>query len=235
MVRYSIIHEKNPREIVLLRGSGCKWKQCTFCDYHLDSSKDEKENYQLNHSVLQNVTGIYHHLEVINSGSFTELDNKTMNEILAICKEKNISQLHFECHYLYRKQIPVLRKRFAHIGTECKIKIGVETFDFIYREKILHKGILTKNPEEIAKEFNECCLLFGLMGQTVESMKYDIEIGLRYFERVCVNIMVENTTVVKPDREVIQTFVQEVEPLYRGNDRVDILMENTDFGVGAEE
>ena len=39
-VRYSVITEKNPREIVMLRGSGCKWRRCRFCDYHLDFSKD---------------------------------------------------------------------------------------------------------------------------------------------------------------------------------------------------
>ena len=38
MIRYSVITEKNPREIVLLRGSGCVWKKCAFCDYHLDAS-----------------------------------------------------------------------------------------------------------------------------------------------------------------------------------------------------
>ena len=57
MVRYSILHEKNPREIVLLRGTGCRWRKCTFCDYHLDSSPDEAENWRLNQEVLQQVTG----------------------------------------------------------------------------------------------------------------------------------------------------------------------------------
>ena len=36
MERYSVITEKNPREIVLLRGAGCAWRRCRFCDYHLD-------------------------------------------------------------------------------------------------------------------------------------------------------------------------------------------------------
>ena len=57
--RYSVIKEKNMREIVMLRGNGCAWKRCRFCDYHLDSSKDEIENYHLNSSVLSKVTGKY--------------------------------------------------------------------------------------------------------------------------------------------------------------------------------
>lgn len=46
--RYSVITEKNPREIVLLRGNGCKWKRCRFCDYHMDFSKNEQDNAILN-------------------------------------------------------------------------------------------------------------------------------------------------------------------------------------------
>ena len=235
MERYGLILEKNPREIVLLRGSGCKWKRCTFCDYHLDASSDEAENTALNHRVLQRVTGQFHHLEVINSGSFPELGEATMAEIIALCKEKEIPLLHFECHYFYRNQIPALRERFAKAGVTLKIKIGVETFDADFRERVLQKGIQETDPAKIAENFNECCLLFGLTGQTVESMKKDVETGLRYFERVCINIMVENTTDVKPDQAVIAAFLKEIYPLYQENDRVDILLNNTDFGVGGEE
>jgi len=45
--------------------------------------------------------------------------------------------------------------------------------------------------------------------------------------------MVENTTSVKPDPDVIRSFLQELYPLYKENDRVDILIDNTDFGVGG--
>ena len=40
MDRYSLIHTKMPREFVLLQGMGCKWKKCTFCDYHEDVSEN---------------------------------------------------------------------------------------------------------------------------------------------------------------------------------------------------
>ena len=40
MVRYAVIEDKNPREIVLLRGLGCQWLRCAFCDYHTDGSSD---------------------------------------------------------------------------------------------------------------------------------------------------------------------------------------------------
>ncbi len=234
MVRYSIIENKNPREIVLLRGRGCSWRKCTFCDYHLDSSNNLEENFILNRSILDKVSGIYRHLEVINSGSFTELDEQTIAKIEKICLEKKIHTLHFECHWLYRNQIPALRKRFEQVGTTLKIKTGVESFDYDFRENFLKKGISEANPAKISEQFDECCLLFGLSGQTTEGMINDIETGLEYFERVCVNIFVENSKLT-PDNQVIQSFIKNVMPLYQSNDRVDILLNNTDFGVGSKE
>lgn len=233
--RYCVITKKNPREIVLLRGSGCAWRKCTFCDYHLDYSKNEEENYQLNSQVLDKITGKYPHLEVINSGSFFELDEKTMEKIYKVCVDKQIRTLHFESHWMYRDKIASWREKFQTIGVELKIKIGVETFDYQYREEILKKGITTDQIEEIQKDFDEVCLLQGLTGQTEEGMKRDIELGLAYFERVCVNVMVENTTRIKPDQAVIKNFVETVYPLYKDNGRVDILLENTEFGVGGKK
>lgn len=232
LTRYSEITEKNPREIVLLRGSGCKWRRCAFCDYHLDFSLDEKSNYELNRLELAKVTGKYGKLEVINSGSFVDLNQKTIAFIIDTCINKNINEIHFECHWMHKDSIPTLRKTFEKHNIITKIKIGVETFDSDYRENILHKGIDVQEPSKIAEHFDEVCLLFGLDGQTLNSMRQDIEVGLSYFERVCVNIMVENSTKIKPNNDVIRTFIKELYPIYKDNKRVDILIENTDFGVG---
>lgn len=235
MIRYSEIKDKNSREILLLRGSGCRWRQCIFCDYHLDCSKNQAENLAINRKAMACVTGRYGRLEVINSGSFPELGEHTLRELVCLCSEKKIHTLHFECHYLYKEEIPIWREIFKKVGTALKIKTGVETFDYDFREKVLKKGINEKNPKIIAENFNECCLLFGLKGQTADSMKRDIETGLMYFERVCVNIFIENKTRIKPDKAVISEFITKVMPKYINNQRVDILLNNTDFGVGGEE
>lgn len=234
-IRYSVITEKNPREIVMLRGRGCVWKRCRFCDYHLDKSQDEKENFELNKEQLMKITGCYHKLEVINSGSFVDLDEETISLIEKVCVEKNITEVHFECHWMHREAVPAFRERFAKKGITLKLKIGVETFDMLFRESYLVKGIDTDSPVEIAKYFDEVCLLQGIPGQTVESMKQDIETGLAFFERVCVNIMVENRMPIKPDPRVIKQFREHLYPIYIDNPRVDVLMENTDFGVGGSE
>ena len=230
--RYSVITEKNPREIVLLRGKGCAWRRCRFCDYHLDFNPSDAENFALNRRVLDSVTGLHRRLEVINSGSFTELDEATLNHIIAVSEARGISQEHFECHWLYRDAIPAMRERFAAHGITLKIKIGVETFDALFRECELDKGIDERDPSRIAALFDECCLLQGLPGQTAESMIRDIETGLANFERVCVNIMQENGSPVKPDPRVVAIFSEMVYPRYVDNERVDILMVNTEFGVG---
>lgn len=87
MNRYALISTKFPREIVLLQGTGCRWKKCTFCDYHTDISSDP---FVINQKTLEKVTGKFGVLDIINSGSGIELDKKTIHFIQQICKEKQI-------------------------------------------------------------------------------------------------------------------------------------------------
>ena len=233
MNRYSVILNKNRREIVLLRGNGCKWLKCTFCDYHLDSSPDEEANFKLNKSVLANVTGEFGRLEIINSGSFTDLDEKTIREILRVALDKNIKTLHFECHWMHRDALDDFKRRFSLHGIEVKFKIGIETFDIEFRERVLKKGLDSASPAQIAAAgFSEANLLFGIDGQDAKSMRADIETALTYFERVCINIMTANSTGISPSEKVIREFTNNIYPIYADDPRVDILLENTDFGVG---
>lgn len=153
--RYSKILEKNPREIVLLRGNGCKWRRCRFCDYHTDFSLDEQANFQLNSKVLAQVTGEFGRLEVINSGSFCDLNDATISLLLDLCVTQKITTLYFECHWMHRELIADFKKKFTDAGITVKMKIGVEIFK------------------------------------------------------------------------------REVYPLYKDNEQVDILLNNTDFGVGV--
>ena len=230
MERYGKIQEKRKREIVLLRGSGCVYKKCAFCDYFHDSCKNESENFALNSKVLEKVDGEYGDLEIINSGSVFELDKNTLDLIKQVAKSKGIKTLHFEAHYLYKDRIPALRKEFCDF--DLKMKLGLETFDYELREKVLKKGIPEKSPCVIAENFDEANFLFGIKGQSVESMKRDIELGLEYFERICINIMCANSSMITPDKAVIDAFVNKIYPLYKEDGIVDILLNNTDFGVG---
>ena len=230
--RYSVISGKMPREMVLLRGYGCGWARCAFCDYHLDKCPDGAANFALNQQVLSRITGEFHHLEAIKSGSFCELDAETLALLEKTCLEKEIRTLHFECHWMHRQKVNTLRKHYAALGIRVRVRLGVETFDYDFRENILHKGIGERSPEKIAEGFDECNLLFGLSGQTVDSMRQDIELGLQYFDRLYINLMTPNTAPLQPDPEVCSAFRRELYPLYQDDPRVDILLNNTDFGVG---
>ena len=93
MDRYSEVTNKNQREIVLLKAFPCKWGKCSFCDYILDNSKEEEEINKLNFEVLENITGKYKVLEVINSGSCFEMPKATLLRIKEIIKEKGIENI----------------------------------------------------------------------------------------------------------------------------------------------
>ena len=219
---------------MLLRGTGCRWKRCAFCDYHLDASPDTDANFRLNSAVLDRVTGELGRLEVINSGSFVDLDDKTMQKIREIVRKKAIAFLHFECHWMHRGALARLRRFFSDIPVRLIFKIGVETFDIPFREQVLHKGLGNASAAQIAAAgFEEINLLCGIKGQATDTVRRDIETGLTYFSRVCVNVMTANTAELRPDQKAIDTFVREVYPLYRSHPRVDILLTNTDFGVGG--
>lgn len=231
--RYSFIEDKNPREIVLLRGSGCKWRRCRFCNYHLDFSLDQAANDALNLDVLSHIQGKTGVLEVINSGSFSDLSETTLAAIIDTMKAHNIHRLHVECHWNDRAAIAPFRTRLEKEGITLKVKAGIETFDGRFRETVFDKGIPEDTtPEEMAQYFNECCLLFGVEGETKEQMQSDIQIGLTYFDRICINIMIDNGTPVKRSESVVNLFISDILPNIKNNTRIDILLNNTDFGVG---
>ena len=109
MERYNKITNKNPREIVLLKGRPCAWGKCRFCDYIEDNSRDVQEMNALNQEVLSHVTGELGVLEVINSGSCFELPEETLKMIKEIIAEKQIHRLFFESHWMYRKHLQKMR------------------------------------------------------------------------------------------------------------------------------
>ena len=227
MERYALIHTVMPREFVLLQGQGCKWKQCTFCDYHTDMSA---EPFAVNRDVLSYVTGVYGVLDVINSGSAMELDEQTIEEIKRVVKEKNIHTLRFEAHYMYRNQLVKFAEQFD--GVEVKFRCGVESFDGNLREQ-WKKGIAASvTAEDVAKYFQGVCLLCCTEGDSKERILRDIALAEKYFEYASVNVFCENSTTVKRDDELAKWFVEEVYPELKESKKIEILINNTDLGVG---
>ena len=267
MNRYSKISDKMPREFVLLQGTGCKWQQCTFCDYHTDVSDDP---FEVNRQVLEQVTGEYGVLDVINSGSAFELDDRTIDLLQRIIVEKNIHTLWCEMHWMYRNRLKQFTERilsgivqysspalggvpqredrvdsFLILSPKAqrpsvpnssfitiKFRCGIETFNPQLRQQ-WHKGVpLTVIPEDVARYFQGICLLCCVEGQTKDTILKDIELAQQHFEYFSVNLFCNNTTAVRRDESLVKWFIQEVYPTIKDNPKIEILIENSDLGVG---
>ncbi|WP_291259386.1 radical SAM protein [Fusobacterium sp.] len=229
-IRYNKIKDKHQREIVLLKSFPCKYGKCSFCNYIEDNSLDEKEIDRVNLEVLQEITGEYGVLEVINSGSVFELTQRTLAEIKKVVLEKNIKTLYFEIYYGYIRRLKEIREYFS--GIEIRFRMGLETFDNRYRIEGYNKNfsLNEKQLEEIGKEVYSVCLLICTKGQTKEMIDRDIELGLRYFRGITINIFIDNGTVVKRDEELVRWFIKKYSYL-TADDRVELLIDNKDLGV----
>ena len=227
MERYAIIHEKFPREFVLLQGTGCRWSKCSFCDYHTDVSENP---YVVNKKVLSQVTGQYGVLDVINSGSGIELDKDTIALINQIVKEKKIHTLWFEMHYMYRNHLERFAQQFA--PTKVKFRCGIETFDADLRNK-WNKGVSSEvSAEDVARYFQGVCLLCGTVGESRNRILNDIQLAKQYFEYISVNLFNANSTSIIPDADIQQWFFDEVYPTICDDPLIEVLINNTDLGVG---
>ena len=227
MDRYAVIHTVIPREFVLLQGTGCRWKGCTFCDYHGDVSDDP---YATNKEVLSQVQGVYGVLDIINSGSAMELEEQTIAQIKQVVREKKIHTLWFEAHYMYRNKLAKFAEQFE--GVQVKFRCGVESFDGKLRE-FWNKGMaMSVAVEDVAKYFQGVCLLCCTEGDNKERILRDIALAEQYFEYASVNVFCENTTAVQRDDELVAWFVNDVYPTLKESKKIEILINNTDLGVG---
>ena len=227
MERYSLIHTVLPREFVLLQGTGCRWKRCTFCDYHGDVSADP---FAINSEVLAQVQGVYGVLDIINSGSAMELDEQTVEMIKTVVKEKKIHTLWFEAHYMYRHQLAKFAQQFE--GVQVKFRCGVESFDAQLRER-WNKGMSASvTAEDVAKYFQGVCLLCCTEGDSKDRILSDIALAEQYFEYASVNVFCPNTTTIKRDDQLAIWFLKEVYPQLKQSKKIEILINNTDLGVG---
>lgn len=227
MQRYSLIKEKFPREFLLLQGYGCRWAKCTFCDYHTDNSPNP---FEVNRKVLEQVTGEYGVLDIINSGSAMELDADTIDAIKKTVLAKGIKTIWFEAHYMYRHRLADFARQFA--PAEVKFRCGIESFDPTLRTR-WNKGVPADvAPDDIARYFKGVCLLCCTTGDSKERIIRDIAIAKKHFEYFSVNLFCNNGTSIKRDEKLCEWFVKEVYPALKDEPRAEVLIENIDLGVG---
>lgn len=229
--RYSLILDKDRFEqVVLLQGRGCFWKNCTFCDYYLDSAEDDI-SIDNNNLILDKIRKDTKRLTVINSGSFFELPLETRKRVVQICFENNIEHLTIEAHWKYARQVEELRERLRNLGIKLHPRVGIETFNTYFREQVLNKGFGYVNVKDLARVFDECCLLFGVEGQTIRQLEKDIDIALENFKDVYLNIY-EQRTELPEDKKLIEKFLKDKYSKLNKINNLHILVNNTDLGVG---
>lgn len=216
-----------PREFVLLQGRGCRWGKCTFCNYHLDVSENP---FEVNRPVLERVTGEYGVLDIINSGSAMELDEQTIELVKKVVREKNIHTLWFEAHFMYRNRLADFARLFA--PAVVKFRCGVESFSPEQRKR-WNKGIPEwVTPEDVARHFNGVCLLCCTDDDSRERIVEDIRTAKEYFEYFSVNLFCNNGTPIRRDEVLVEWFKNNMYPLIKDDPAIEILVDNTDLGVG---
>ncbi len=227
LVRYSEITTKMPRESILIQGKGCIWKQCIFCDYYLDTSENP---FEINKNAIDCLTGKFGILDVSNSGSAMEIDKETILYLYKKVLQRNIHTIWFEARWNFRTQFDKFRELFPKIN--LKFRIGIESFNPQLREK-WKKGIPQDlKPEYIAKYYCGVSLMVGLEGQKICDIENDIQIANKHFEYFSLNVFTPNTTKQKPNRALIDEFMTKVYPKVSKNPKADILLQNTDWGIG---
>ena len=230
MQRYNIIHDKIPREILLLKSLPCIYSgKCKFCNYVLDNSTNLDEILQTNLEIVNLITGEYGVIEIINSGSIFELPKPALEMIRKKIDTLNIHTLYFEAYYGYHKRLDEMRLYFPH--QEIRYRIGIETFDDEFRKKVLGKPFPTSDLIGLSSKFYACCLLICIQGQTREQIIHDIHIARTYFQEITINVFVNNTTPILRDEALVSWFTHEIYPLIKDEKNIEILLDNKDQGV----
>lgn len=229
MNRYAHITRKLPRELLLLKGLPCIWSRCTFCDYIADNTRDLAEIRRVAEQELGKVTGQFGRLEVINSGSIQELPRDVRERIRDLLKSKGIGEFICESYWAYRAHFEATR---AFFQTPTRIKLGIETFDADLRNGVLNKNMLFDDPAEVARLTDSICLLVGFRGQSRDSVNRDIDILLKHFRYGCVNLFTPNTCSSGMINEDIKAWFRETYAYLDDHPTIEVLWENTDFGVG---
>lgn len=229
LVRYARITTKLPREIVLLRGLPCVWGRCTFCDYIADNTTDLDEIRRVADRELAKVTGEFGRLEVINSGSIQELPDEIRARIRDLIPQRGIAEFICESYWSYRRTWPDTR---AFFRVPTRIKLGVETFDDRLRNEVLNKSMHFADPAEVAALTDTICLLVGFRGQTRDTVRRDIDLLRKLFRYGCVNLFTPNTkSAGLIDDDIKAWFADEFRWL-ENEPTIEVLWNNTDFGVG---
>ena len=96
-----------------------------------------------------------------------------------------------------------------------------------------NKGISNNiTAKDISEYFNGACFLVCVEGQLKESIINNIKLAFKCFEYFNVNVFMENSTPIKKDKQLEEWFVKKVAPELEKCANIEVLVNNTDLGVG---
>jgi hypothetical protein len=131
---------------------------------------------------------------------------------------------------MYRHRLTEFAEYFAPL--KVKFRCGIESFDPVQRKK-WNKGVPEKvTAEDVAKYFQGVCLLCGTEGESRERIVSDIQKAEQLFEYYSINLFCNNSTEVKRDKEIAKWFIKNIYPEANLSSKAEILLNNTDLGVG---
>ena len=139
-------------------------------------------------------------------------------------------------HWMYRNRLEQFAQRIldgvSNSQLSIKFRCGIETFDGELRKR-WNKGVPEAvTAEDVARYFQGVCLLCCTEGETRERIVRDIELAREHFEYFSVNVFCNNTTGIKRNQALVDWFVSEVYPTIKDDPRIEVLIDNTDLGVG---
>ena len=165
-------------------------KQCPYCDFNINTNKSEGDEDNLLNALYQDLIGSDQYIQnrkfssvYFGGGTPSLVSAKMIKKILA--KFQDMSLLQEGCEISFELNPKEVTRAYIEEIIEAgvnRISIGIQSFDQNMLDTLErnHSSDDSYQAIKIASEFKEINisidLIYGIMGQSVESLKKDIQI-----------------------------------------------------------
>lgn len=182
----------NPSKVPLSLYIHLPWceKQCPYCDFNINTNKSEGDEDKLLNALYQDLRGSDQYIQnrkfssvYFGGGTPSLVSAKMIKEILA--KFQDMSLLQEGCEISFELNPKEVTHAYIEEIIEAgvnRISIGIQSFDQNMLDTLErnHSSDDSYQAIKIASRFEEINisidLIYGIMGQSVESLKKDIQI-----------------------------------------------------------
>ena len=182
----------NPSKVPLSLYIHLPWceKQCPYCDFNINTNKSEGDEDKLLNALYQDLRGSDQYIQnrkfssvYFGGGTPSLVSAKMIKKILA--KFQDMSLLQEGCEISFELNPKEVTHAYIEEIIEAgvnRISIGIQSFDQNMLDTLErnHSSDDSYQAIKIASEFKEINisidLIYGIMGQSVESLKKDIQI-----------------------------------------------------------